>query len=106
MLFRDTVQRYDLIESQHPPSLLPQSLGNENLSFIPRRNEASVERRVEMRSQQEAIEDVEAFGIVLAVGPRFNMARPEQLGHRQLGNGLATVPISNNPRPKISWPTR
>lgn len=59
--------------------------------------EAAVEGGVEVWSKEDAVKDIEAFRIGLAVSPGFDVACAKQLGHRQSGDGAAALPVVHQP---------
>ena len=46
-----------------------------------------------MRREQEAVEDVEALRVRVAVGPGLDVARAQQLGHPKAGDRATAVPV-------------
>ena len=69
------------IDSKSRPGAGREGVREEYRSVPCDRDEAGVERRIEMGRQQEAVEDVEALGVRVAVGPGLDVARAQKLGH-------------------------
>ncbi len=85
------------IEPQQFPCLFAESLRNQYFAYCIHRNKADVESRIQLGCQQKAIKNVKPLGIILAIGPRLDMTRTEQLRHSKSGDGTATVPILQQP---------
>ena len=62
------------------------------MPFLCDRDEAGVERRIEVRGEQQAVKDVEALCIRIAVGPGLDVARTQELGHVETGDRAAAIP--------------
>ncbi len=56
-------------------------------------NQAGVEEGIELGGEQEAVEDVEAFGVGGAVGPWLGVAGAEQFRQMESGHGAGTAPV-------------
>ena len=82
-----------LIESKSRPGAGGESVREEHRSVLCDRDEAGVERRIEMRRQQQAVEDVEALCIRAAVGPGLDVARAQELGHPEAGDRATAIPV-------------
>ena len=66
------VQTVDLqrsIESESRPGAGREGVREEYRSVFRDRDEAGVERRIEVRREQQAVEDVEALCVRVAIGP-------------------------------------
>ena len=50
------------------------------------RHQVPVEQRVQVRGEQEAIVDIQAFGIRVALGPRFGVAGAKEFRHSDAGD--------------------
>ena len=48
---------------------------------------------IEVRGEEEAVEDVEALGVGLAISPGPDVACSQQLNHRKAGDGAAALPV-------------
>ena len=81
------------VESKSGSGIGRESVREEYRSVLRDRDEAGVERGIEMGRQQEAVEDVEALRVRAAVGPGLDMARAQKLGHVEAGDRATTVPV-------------
>ena len=84
-------------EPQDESCALPKPVRNQDLPMIGHRDEAAVERRIQMRSQQESIEHVEPLGVAGAGSPRLDVARAQEPGHIETGHRAAAFPIVEQP---------
>lgn len=67
--------------------------GNDYHPVIPYGYEALVEEHVKVGGEEEAVVDVEAFGVGGAVGPRFDVAGAEEFGDGQAGDRTTAFPV-------------
>ena len=90
------VQSMDLqrsIESEGGSGTGRESVREEHRCVLVNRDEAGVERCIEMRREQQAVEDVEALGVGVAVGPGLDVARAQELRHPEAGDRATAVPV-------------
>jgi hypothetical protein len=80
-------------EPQKASRCLFEPIGHHDGAVVGHGDEAAVESRVQIRSQQETIEHVEALGVAGTARPRLDVARAQQLGHGEAGDGTAAFPV-------------
>lgn len=56
-------------------------------------HQMTVKERVEVSSEQKAIEDVEPLGVAGAFGPRLRMAGAKEFGDGDIGDRARIVPV-------------
>jgi hypothetical protein len=64
-------------------------------------DEPRVEGGVPISGEEEAVMDVQALGVIAAVGPRLDMAGAQQLRLGDTGDGAATLPVVKQPGAKL-----
>lgn len=82
-----------LIESESRPGVGWKCVRYDDRAILCDGEEAGVERGIEMRREQQAVEDVEARGVRAAIDPRLDVARTQELGHVQTGDRATAVPV-------------
>jgi hypothetical protein len=70
-----------------------EACGKNDCAVISHRDETLVKESVEVGGEEEAVVDVEAFGVGGAVGPWFDVAGAEEFRDGQAGDGAAATPI-------------
>ena len=76
-------------QTQGNTSVAVQLGRNHDFAFDGEADEPTIERGVELGSEQEAVEDIEALGIALAHRPRLDVAGSQQWRDRQASDGAA-----------------
>jgi hypothetical protein len=60
--------------AKHPRTWLVRAGKNATFATVGHADETLIERGIKMRRQQQAVEDVEPFGVRSASGPRLDVA--------------------------------
>lgn len=90
------VQTADLQGSVQPeerPGIGGQGIRNDHGAVFGDGDEAGVERGVEVRPKEQAVEHVEPLGVAFTVGPRLDVARSQEIGHGESGDRATAVPV-------------
>src|SRR5437867_2035091 len=93
MLICQTSDPEWLCKTEEMPIANPKCDGDRDSSVISHRNEPTIERCVQMWSEQKPIKDVETLAVALAVRPRLNVAGPKYFGDSKPGDGAAPFPV-------------
>lgn len=81
------------IDSKCRSSISGKTIGDEHRSVFCDHDEAAVERRIKMRRKQQAIENVEALGVGVAIGPWLDVTRMQKFPYSEAGDRALTVPV-------------
>jgi len=82
-----------LVEPKNRAAVGVEQIAYDDCTVIPDRNEAIVERGVELWREKNAVVDVQPLSIGLAICPTFDVAGAEERGHSEPGYGAAFLPI-------------
>jgi len=67
--------------------------GAEQLAVVCEGDEFCIEERVEMRGEQEAVEDIQPFVVGFAVRPGFRVARAQECGNGESSERAGSAPV-------------
>ena len=79
------------------PARRVERVAHDDRAIVCHRDEAAVERGVEVRREQNTVVDVEPLGVRLAVGPGLDVARAQERRHSEPGDGAAPLPEVEEP---------
>jgi hypothetical protein len=94
----DTVSRLHRAHAQRPAEtkcptrLVIERTRHQDGAVVVDGDKPAVEDGVEVRGEQKAVPDVEAFGVAVAGGPGLDVARAQQLGDGEASDGASALP--------------
>src|SRR5207248_911586 len=88
------------IQPQQPSILVRERRRYHHTAVVMHRDEAQVERGVEVGSEKEPVEDVEPLRVGRTVGPRLDVAGPQERPDGKTRDRAAPFPVLDEARTK------
>jgi|APFEC2959095136_1045048.scaffolds.fasta_scaffold02680_3 hypothetical protein len=93
-------QRQGVLRAQFGTSGLAQPGRKQRTTVIVEGYEPAIECGIPERREQKAVVNIEPLGVAGAILPRYDLGGAQQRGVQDAGQGVASLPVLNQPRPE------